>query len=85
MITIKAIEAYMKRRNGRVFSLVLAGALMFSACSSKEESYYEPDQANLGGVAVKGFSLKANSKVLNNLDSVFFSIDLNTEIGRAHV
>lgn len=78
MITIKAIEAYMKRRNGRVFSLVLAGALMFSACSSKEESYYEPDQANLGGVAVKGFSLKANSKVLNNLDSVFFSIDLNT-------
>lgn len=78
MIKIKAIEAYMTRCDSRVFSLVLAGALMLSACNSKEEPYYEADQENLREVAVKGFSLKANSKVLNNLDSVFFSIDLNT-------
>ena len=79
MTTIKALKACMKRNSSHLFALTLVGALMLSACSSSnDETYYEADEANLGGVAVKGFSLKANSSVLNNLDSVFFSIDLNT-------
>lgn len=78
MTTIKALEASMNKKT-RIFSaLALMGALVFSACNSgSDDVYYDTDSQNLGGVAVKGFSLQSNSKVLNNLDSVFFSIDLN--------
>lgn len=53
--------------------LLTAGAL--GACNSEksEEPAYEPALS----VAVSGFSLSPNAKVLANLDSVFFSIDLN--------
>ncbi|MDE6527800.1 MAG: hypothetical protein K2L78_01975, partial [Muribaculaceae bacterium] len=67
----------MNRKN-RIFSaLTLLVALAFSACNSSDDVSYDVDQQNLSGVAVKGFSLQNNAKVLNNLDSVFFSIDLN--------
>ena len=46
------------------------------SCNSTTEEY-EVDTAPYASTAVKGFSLKADSKVLKNLDSVFFSIDLD--------
>ena len=49
---------------------VIAGA---SACNSSTEEYHvELD----GSAIVKGFSLVENDKVLADLDSVYFSIDL---------
>lgn len=45
-----------------------------TACNSS--STWGDDPNNFSGAAVKGFSLKANAEVLNNLDSVYFSIDL---------
>lgn len=58
-------------------SLYLASALLscgFIACN--ESTDYENVELIYSNVSVKSFSLKADSKVLNNLDSVFFSIDL---------
>ncbi len=55
-------------------AVVLLNTLCIS-CNSKdedEEPVYEP----VPSVAVKSFTLKPNSKVLANLDSVYFSIDL---------
>lgn len=61
------------------FALALTAGLMLSSCSSSdEESAYEFDTSDYSSVAVRGFALQPNAKVLNNLDSVFFSIDLNT-------
>lgn len=54
--------------------LLIALSLTLSSCnkdSSDTPFYVEPSS-----VAVNGFSLKANTKVLSGLDSVFFSIDL---------
>lgn len=58
-----------------VAGLVLSLPLMFSACNkdtTDSPAYVEPTS-----VAVNGFSIKADSKVLSGLDSVFFSIDLD--------
>jgi len=78
MIMIKALTASMDRIDRIFLSLAFAGSLMFSACSSSdEETTYEIDLTDYASVAVRGFSLQPDSKVLHNLDSVFFSIDLN--------
>lgn len=53
---------------------VLAVSAMTTACNSDDTYEYEP--IDYSAVSVTGFSLKANKAVLNNLDSVFFSIDL---------
>lgn len=53
--------------------LLTAGALGSCNSEKSEEPPYEPAMS----VAVTGFSLSPNAKVLANLDSVFFSIDLN--------
>lgn len=56
-------------------------ALLVSACNSKSDDsnsqigYVEPSNA-----AVTDFKLKANTKILSGLDSVFFSIDLQKGI-----
>lgn len=55
--------------------LLLAGALC--SCNEKTESATESTYMPSSTAAVTGFSLKAMSKVAANLDSVFFSIDLN--------
>ncbi len=62
-------------RHSAFYSLMLAVMLGFTACnsSSEDEIEYEPPTSTL----IKSFSLSANSKVLANLDKVFFSIDLN--------
>lgn len=58
-----------------VLSAFLTVILGLGSCNSKEgdDPYYEASST----VAVNSFSLRANEKVLSNLDSVFFSIDLN--------
>lgn len=68
-------------------SALLAPALFLTlgaatSCNSKEKNDDDELQAavTLSTVAVKSFSLKSDSKVLNKLDSVFFSIDLNNGV-----
>jgi len=47
-----------------------------SSCNSKTTTTEEV-AVTVSTAAIKSFSLKADTKVINNLDSVFFSIDLN--------
>lgn len=56
--------------------LLLAAAGVLSLPSCNADSSYETAPADLTGVAVTGFSLQSDKTVLNNLDSVFFSINL---------
>lgn len=65
----------------KVFQLYLLPAIVsaltggiFASCNSDDTWGSEP--VDLSGTAVTGFSLKNNIQVLNNLDSVYFSIDL---------
>lgn len=61
-------------------SLLLPALLLLgiaSACNKSAENDDLVIAVTPATVAVSKFSLKANSKVLANLDSVFFSIDLN--------
>ncbi|MDE6802776.1 MAG: hypothetical protein K2J06_08425, partial [Muribaculaceae bacterium] len=58
------------------FPLYLAtvlSAFAFAACG--DDTSYETN-ADYASTLVKSFSLQPNAKVLNNLDTVFFSIDL---------
>lgn len=52
----------------------LAAALIFIGCNSTSESYDYEQSAN---VAVRSFKLSQDDSVLKNLDTVFFSIDLD--------
>lgn len=54
---------------------MLAAAIL-CACNSDSDDY-EYGPGDLDGVAVTAFSLNKNRSVLNNLDSIFFTIDLN--------
>lgn len=59
--------------------LVMLGTA--ASCNSKSDNNEEVEAAvTVSTVAVKNFNLKSDSKVLSNLDSVFFSIDLNRGI-----
>lgn len=55
--------------------LLMGGALC--SCNEKTENATESTYMPSSTAAVTGFKLKAMSKVAANLDSVFFSIDLN--------
>lgn len=56
---------------------ILAALAGFSACNSDDSnSGYVEEAVEASSVQVTAFSLQADTKVLNNLDSVFFSIDL---------
>lgn len=57
-----------------LFVLLMAVGTVVSGCNSDET--WGTDPQDLSGTAVKAFSLKADKSVLNNLDSVYFSIDL---------
>lgn len=61
-------------KKGLIIGPVLAAAI-FAGCNSDTDYEYAP--VNYDGVAVTAFSLNKNSTVLNNLDSVYFTIDLN--------
>ncbi len=51
-------------------------ALATAASSCNSDETWGTDPQDLSGTAVTAFSLKADNSVLNNLDSVYFSIDL---------
>ena len=57
-----------------LFAVGLAGLASLASCNSDDT--YESEPLDFSGLAITGFSLKADRTVLNNLDSVFFSIDL---------
>lgn len=71
------ISKFMTRKTIIYMLLPLALAFIVAGCNKESESYYESDYSN---ASVSSFRLKANSKILNNLDSVFFSIDLNRRL-----
>jgi hypothetical protein len=56
---------------GVVFAML---GLIISSCNSDSTWGTDPDEVT--GTAVTAFSLQANSDVLNNLDTIYFSIDL---------
>lgn len=59
------------------FCLIIAmAATGFTACNSSSDDIIETQLPS--SALVKEFSLSANDKVLENLDKVFFSIDLNS-------
>ena len=67
----------MKKAINKGFYGACAAVLLLAAgaCNSSE-NYGQEGTADYSGTAVKSFSLKENDQVLNNIDSVFFSIDL---------
>lgn len=54
--------------------------IMFVSCNAKSEEDEGEIVVTPAIVAVKSFSLEKNEKVLSNLDSVYFAIDLNTGV-----
>lgn len=54
-------------------------ALIMAACNKKDEPQ-EIDYAAAQSVAVTKFSIKPNAKVMKDLDSVYFSIDLDHKV-----
>ena len=59
--------------------MVPAALMLLGSATSCNEKTKEQDEiaVTVSTVAVKSFTLQANSKILSNLDSVFFSIDLD--------
>lgn len=58
------------------FPLALLAAVGAFATGCNSSETWGTDPQDLSGTAVTAFSLKADQTVLNNLDSVYFSIDL---------
>lgn len=56
--------------------LALISALGLASCNEKDDEPTQEFETTVDCVAVNSFSLGANAKVLANLDTVFFSIDL---------
>lgn len=67
-------------KKSNCLSALIAASALVAACNSE----YEPAIVTSENVEVSSFSLTEDSKVLSNLDSVFFSIDLvNAQIFNA--
>lgn len=64
-----------QRLHRHISRLIIALAVVATACNSDPE---ETTVSTYENTAVDGFSLAANDKILTNLDSVYFSIDLNS-------
>lgn len=60
----------------RIGTYCLSAAIALAAVSCDDDSSTNDIAIDYSSTQVKTFSLKADSKVLNNLDSVYFSIDL---------
>lgn len=57
-------------------SLALSAFLLTGISACNEDKKDDPTYVQSSNIAIKEFALQANTKVLSNLDSVFFSIDL---------
>ena len=69
-----------KKSHNIIPSMILPALLLLgfaSACNKKDDPYPDVIVVTPATVAVTNFNLKADANVLTNLDSVFFSIDLN--------
>lgn len=64
------------KRSLQLYILLLPAVVACSLSSCNSSETWGDDPKDYSGTAVTAFSLKSNSEVLNNLDSVFFSIDL---------
>lgn len=68
----------------KIFPLYLLAAMLVSffvsSCNDDSDSDYEVVDPSVNAVMVNTFSLQKNDSVLANLDSVYFSIDLNRAI-----
>ena len=62
---------------GSLFLPVLLCMVFIGCDSSDDSSAYYYNTSDLSSTAVTSFSLQNNSNILNNLDSVYFSINLN--------
>lgn len=71
---IYGIIASMIKTKSIFLFTALAGTMLLPSCNA--DSTYETSEPDYSGMAVKAFSLKADKDVLNNLDSVYFSINL---------
>ncbi len=74
----------MIKRFGSYISIALAMAAGMTACNDNSGSGYVTEDTGYtsetmySSTAITSFNLKANSKVLADLDSIFFTIDLET-------
>lgn len=66
---------FMKIKRNR-FIIVALGSLLLAACNKTSTGDNNVVENGSASTMVSAFSLKSNNKVLPNLDSVFFSIDL---------
>lgn len=69
-MTTKALKGFLS-----IIASFLSGCL-FTGCNSDSSSTIY-SSSSYGSTAITAFSLQSNSKVLNNLDSIFFSINLD--------
>ena len=58
------------------FAIMCCAAITLLMAACNEKSDEEVSTYVYSSVAVRSFTLSANDKVLNNLDSVYFSVDL---------
>lgn len=63
--------------NRLLVALGILSGIVVSSCNAKEDTPQTDDYLASESVAVTGFSLTADARVMRNLDSVFFSIDLD--------
>lgn len=66
----------MRLLNCLMVLLIAGSGITITSCNAKEEETLTDNYVASESVAVTGFSLAADLRVMRNLDSVFFSIDL---------
>lgn len=62
----------------KIAGTLVAALVALSACNSTDDISLINDPVDYSSTAITSFSLRNDKSVLNNLDSVFFSIDLNS-------
>lgn len=79
---IQIVENTIHQLKTGIMALLLLLIVGLQACNSKSDDYSWDDFeiVTASSVAIKEFKLTADSKVMANLDSVFFSIDLNKAV-----
>lgn len=65
----------MNSRLSSAITIALSAA-MFTACNNSDSSYELIEDTTVSNVSITSFSLGANERIVENLDSVFFTVDL---------